>query len=626
MFNYLNGLPRYVKAIMLLTVDVFLIVIAYYCAFVLRLNNLFPEIWIMQSLGLVALTIIVAVVLAPLMKLHLIKLSAYDGTAQVRTAIWIFIIAGIATLSNAFFGLGSPRTVPIIFGIVAFILMSSSRYSILATLKYIQSLGQRREQLPVAIYGAGASGRQLLASLKGSPKFRPAFFIDDNKSFEGTIISGLKVVTPDTLERNINSYNISKIFLAMPSLTNARKNGMLQFLKQFDCEVQELPSFVELIETGDVLKSLRPVEPDDLLGREKVELNIPELSDVYANQVIFVSGAGGSIGSQLCRQVLEIGPKKLILFELSEFALYKIERELQPIAQKKNIELVPILGSTLDPNKIESVFISHKPTIVLHAAAYKHVPLIETNEIEAGRNNIFGTKVLGEACIKHNVQRFTLISTDKAVRPTNVMGASKRFAELVIQGLSEQKSSTVFSIVRFGNVLGSSGSVIPLFKQQIANGGPVTLTNPNITRYFMTIPEAARLVLIAGSFAEGGEVFVLDMGEPVQIKDLARKMINLSGLQVKDDDNPGGDIEIQIVGLRPGEKLYEELFIGEETLPTSHSKILRAREKSLSKPRLTKAIKTVDNIFQENNALKFRKFLTNYVEGYKASFDSDMWH
>lgn len=616
MFNYLNDLPRNVKAIMLLTVDVFLFIAAYYFALVLRLNDVFPETWIMRSLNVVAFTLVIAVILAPLMKLHLIKLSAYDGTAQVRTAIWIFVVAGLATAANVLFGLGAPRTVPIIFGIVAFVLISGSRYTILTTLKYILSLGQRREQMPVAIYGAGASGRQLLASLQGSSRFRPAFFIDDNKSFEGTIISGLKVVTPDTLERNISGYKIRKIFLAMPSLTNARKNGLLRFLKQFGCEVQELPSFAELIETGDVLKSLRPVEPDDLLGREKVEIDLPELAKVYAEQTIFVSGAGGSIGSQLCRQVIEIGPKKLILFELTEFALYKIEKELQPIARANNIELVPILGSTTDSNKIESIFGTHKPTIVLHAAAYKHVPLIEINEIEAGRNNIFGTKVLGEACLKHNVQRFTLISTDKAVRPTNVMGASKRFAELVIQGLSEQKSKTVFSIVRFGNVLGSSGSVIPLFKEQIASGGPITLTNSNITRYFMTIPEAVRLVLIAGSFAEGGEVFVLDMGEPVQIKELARKMISLSGLTVKDHDNPDGDIEIAIVGLRPGEKMHEELFIGGEVLPTLHSKILRVREESLSKQDMSKAIKTVDKIFKENNGLKFRKFLANYVEGF----------
>jgi len=623
-FKYLNGLPRYLKAVMLLTIDVFLIIIAYYFALVLRLNDLFPEFWITRSLNTVVITIIIAVILAPLMKLHLIKLSAYDGTAQIRTAIWIFMVAGVATVANAFLGLGAPRTVPIIFGIVSFVLISGSRYAILNGLNYIQSLGQQDAAMPVAIYGAGASGRQLLASLKGSPHFRPAFFIDDNKSFEGTIISGLKVVTPDTLEKNMVAYNISKIFLAMPSLTKVRKDNMLQFLKQFNCEVQELPSFVELIETGDVLKSLRPVEPDDLLGREKIEFNLPELADVYADQTIFVSGAGGSIGSELCRQVVEIGPKKLILFELTEFALYKIERELDPIAKAKGIELVSILGSVLDANKIDSVFAMHKPTIVLHTAAYKHVPLIETNEIEAGRNNIFGTKVLGEACLAHNVLRFTLISTDKAVRPTNVMGASKRFAELVVQGFSEQKDKTVFSIVRFGNVLGSSGSVIPLFKEQIANGGPVTLTNLNITRYFMTIPEAARLVLIAGSFAEGGEVFVLDMGEPVQIKDLARKIINLSGLTVKDKDNPDGDIEIEIVGLRPGEKLYEELFIGEETLPTNHAKILRAREKSLPKAKLNKAMKTVDKIFDDNNALKFREFLTNYVEGYKGNFDSDM--
>jgi len=613
-FDFLNGLPRYVKAIMLLTVDVFLILIAFICAFALRLNELYPSLWINRSLDLIAFSIVVAILTAPLMKLHLIRLSGFDSTAQIRTVIWILLVTSISTLANAVLDMGAPRTVPIIFGFVSIILISTSRYIILNALNYIQTLRQKSKRVKVAIYGAGASGRQLLSSLKNAHQFKPVFFIDDNKSLAGTIISGLSVIAPDRLEKAINTYNIDKIFLAMPSISKNRKDNILSTLSEFDCEVQELPSFNELLETGDILKSLRPVEADDLLGREKVDFNLPELAEIYAGQTVFVSGAGGSIGSQLCRQVAEIGPRKLILFELSEYALYRVEMELSSIAEAKGIELVPLLGSVIDVDKVDSVFEAHKPDIVLHAAAYKHVPLIEINEIEAGRNNIIGTKTLGEASIAHNVQRFTLISTDKAVRPTNVMGSSKRFAELIIQGFGKQESATVFSIVRFGNVLGSSGSVIPLFKEQIANGGPVTLTDPDITRYFMTIPEAAKLVLIAGAFADGEEVFVLDMGEPVEIRELAVKMIGLSGLTVKDETNPEGDIAIEVVGLRPGEKLYEELFIGGDALPTPHPKIMRVRENSLSTSEMRAAISAVKKIFAENSALEFRKFLKKYIE------------
>ncbi len=610
------GMPRYIKAIMILVLDTMLIFAAYYFALVLRLSAAFPIDTYVKFLDLIFLIILIGWVLLYVMRLHMIKLSAFDSSAQIRSAIWILLLTIIATFSNAVFSLGAPRTVPIIAGFVMFIFVIGSRLIILKSLLFIEKYKYKNERVAVAIYGAGMGGRQLVSSLNNSLQYNPAFLVDDNKSFHGTIIGGLNVIGPEYLEKNIKSHNVQKIFLAIPSVTKERKKTILASLKKFDCEVKELPSYIEIIESGDVLNSLRSVDTEDLLGREKVEVNLPQIVEAYANQNVFVSGAGGSIGSQLCRQVCEIGPKKIILYELSEYALYTIEMELRPIAQQKGFELIPILGSVLDQSKINALFKEHKLDIVLHAAAYKHVPLIETNEIEAGRNNILGTKILAEASIANNVKRFTLISTDKAVRPTNVMGATKRFAELVIQGLSNEKSKTIFSIVRFGNVLGSSGSVIPLFKEQIANGGPITLTNSKMTRYFMTIPEAAKLVLIAGSFAEGGEVFVLDMGKPVQIKELAKKMITLSGLTIKDDKNPDGDIAIEVIGLRSGEKLHEELFIGGDILTTPHSKIMRVRENSLSRTKIQSAIKEANKWFSTNNALKFREFLAKYVEGY----------
>ncbi len=362
--------------------------------------------------------------------------------------------------------------------------------------------------------------------------------------------------------------------------------------------------------------SVRPVSPEDLLGRNSVNLDLPDIAAAFAERSVLISGAGGSIGSELCRQVVSCGPRRIVLFELCEFALYSIDREIRPFAEQAGIEVASVLGSICDRARVKSVMLAHGVEIVLHAAAYKHVPLVEGNEIEGVKNNVFGTKVLAEVARDLRIDRFIMISTDKAVRPTNVMGATKRLAEMVVQQMQTRTRTTKFAIVRFGNVLGSSGSVIPLFSRQIAAGGPVTVTHPDVTRYFMTIPEAAGLVLLAGAYAQGGDLFVLDMGKPVKIMDLARRMIELSGLTVSDAGNPDGDIEISVIGLRPGEKLFEELLIDGVVLPTPHAKILRIEETCRSKIELARILGHMRSAIKVNSPDAIRRQMAHSVEGF----------
>ncbi|MBE9477594.1 MAG: polysaccharide biosynthesis protein, partial [Proteobacteria bacterium] len=383
------------------------------------------------------------------------------------------------------------------------------------------------------------------------------------------------------------------------------------------CKVQTLPSFLDIISGTQPLESLHPIAMDDLLSREKIDIKMPEVDRTYAGKTVMVTGAGGSIGSELCRQLLKCRIRKLVLFDHSELALYAIDRELRPIAKAAGVDLVPVLDSVTDKARVDAVFSANNIQIVLHAAAYKHVPMVEINELAGLYNNVIGTRNVAQAARKFGLERFILISTDKAVRPTNVMGSSKRLAELVVQDLASRCQKTLFSMVRFGNVLGSSGSVIPLFQGQIAKGGPVTVTDKNVTRYFMTINEASRLVLLAGSFACGGDVFVLDMGAPVKIYDLARLMIKLSGRTVRDVGNPNGDIAVELTGLRPGEKLYEELLIGDDMLVTPHKKILRARETALSEIEIAKAIRDLKTAFDTDDAISARAVIARWVDGYQ---------
>jgi FlaA1/EpsC-like NDP-sugar epimerase len=436
----------------------------------------------------------------------------------------------------------------------------------------------------VLIYGAGSSGRQLAQALLNGEQFHPVAFVDDDITLQRSTILGIHVGSPGQISAIIKSKNISRILLALPSASRARRREVLESLGNMPIPVQTVPGMSDIVDGSMRIDELQDVRIEDLLGRDPVE---PKLKLMHANikdKVVMVTGAGGSIGSELCRQIVQYEPKALVLFELSEFALYSIEQELRALVQdeKLDVELKPVLGNVQKQARVQAVMSKFGVQTVYHAAAYKHVPLVEYNVVEGVFNNVFGTWRAAEAAVAAGVETFVLISTDKAVRPTNIMGASKRLAELVLQGLAIRQNRTRFCMVRFGNVLGSSGSVVPLFREQIRNGGPITVTHPEIIRYFMTIPEAAQLVIQAGAMGKGGDVFVLDMGEPVRIADLARRMVHLMGLEVKDTQHPDGDIEICFSGLRPGEKLYEELLIGENVRQTAHPRIMAANEVSLN--------------------------------------------
>lgn len=488
---------------------------------------------------------------------------------------------------------------------------------------------------PVAIYGAGESGNQLLASLRLGRLYRPMAFIDDDPTLVGRNIGGLHVYRSADVDKMIEHTEVKELFLAIPSATRARRQEVLASLQKYPLHIRTIPGIMDLASGKVKVDDLQEVDIADLLGRDAVPPDQSLFERCIRDKAVMVTGAGGSIGSELCRQIILSAPKTLVLFEHSEFALYEIHSELSGYirTRKLQIVLIPILGSIRNYRRLQDVMSAWQIDTVYHAAAYKHVPMVEHNVAEGIMNNVFGTLNTAQAAIKCRVENFVLISTDKAVRPTNVMGSTKRMAELVLQALSaeqaprlwgedsqiNQLNRTRFTMVRFGNVLGSSGSVIPLFRDQIRRGGPITVTHPDITRYFMTIPEAAQLVIQAGAMGQGGDVFVLDMGEPVTIVELARKMIMLSGLTVRDETNIAGDIGISFTGLRPGEKLYEELLIGDNPETTSHEKIHRANEDFLPWNELLPVLDTLRQAIREDDYDTVRKTLLETVQGYKPA-------
>ena len=506
-----------------------------------------------------------------------------------------------------------PRSVPINFGLVTFVYVGGSR--LVVRHYYQRTLRRFFKRVPVAIYGAGGAGVQLALSLDSGSEFNPVVFLDDSPQMLKANVAGRRVYDPDSLTTLIKAKGIEQVLLAVPNASVTERRRIVRRLSEFPVRVQTIPSMPEIIQ-GRSVDALADVGPEDLLNRESV----PPMKSLYrasiAGKVVMVTGAGGSIGSEICRQAAVNGAAKLVLFELSEFALYSIERELS--AEGYNEILVPLLGNVCDSARINQVIKEHAVQTVYHAAAYKHVPIVENNVVEGFRNNALGTRTVALAAMENQVQRFVLISTDKAVRPTNVMGATKRVAELFVQDLAERDSQTRFGMVRFGNVLGSSGSVVPVFQKQIRSGGPVTVTHKEITRYFMTIPEAASLVIQAGSMARGGDVFVLDMGKSVKIVDLARRMIHLAGLTVKDENNPEGNITIEFQGLRPGEKLYEELLIGEDVAGTEHPKIMRANEKLLSADATQKVFERSSSGIDRQDSDSLTALLSEVVDGFEA--------
>jgi FlaA1/EpsC-like NDP-sugar epimerase len=491
-------------------------------------------------------------------------------------------------------------------------------------------IGDRRanQRANVIIYGAGNAGIQLANALFPGKEYLPVAFVDDNPQLHRTTIGGIRVYSPARLPHLVDMLNVSTVLLAIPSLTRGEQKRLIDSLTHLKVKLKVTPPVKNLVKGLARVNDIRQIEIEDLLSRDPVAPNESLLSVCVKEKTVAVSGAGGSIGSELCRQIIKLAPRRLILIELSEFSLYTIDQELRGLvaASGANIDIVPFIGSVADYEKCRNILSAYEVDTVYHAAAYKHVPLVEQNPVEGIRNNVFGTLSIARAAVAAKVKCFVLVSTDKAVRPTNVMGSTKRLAELILQAFSRQHSQTRFCMVRFGNVLGSSGSVVPLFRRQIAAGGPVTLTHPEITRYFMTIPEAAQLVIQAGSMGRGGDVFVLDMGAPVKIADLAKKMIHLSGQEVWSEDTPNG-IEIQYVGLRPGEKLYEELLIGDNVTGTDHPLIMRAQEAEIAWPFLEIMLKQLEDYCARGNQAGIRAQLKKMVAEYSpvSEIDDNLW-
>ncbi|MDA5544425.1 nucleoside-diphosphate sugar epimerase/dehydratase [Yersinia rochesterensis] len=599
----------------MLWLDTILIVLAYWGAFWVRLDVDSPFTSIEQW---VALAVIIPPTLLVYIRLGLYRTVLRYVSAKIVTTVMIGVVlsSGLLVLGSYFLGIYLPRTVAVMFFVFSLVFICGSRLFFRMLLNY-----GVRGKTPVVIYGAGASGRQLLPALMQASEYFPIAFIDDNPKLNKAVIHGVTVYPSEKLEYLIERYGIKKVLLAMPSVSQSQRRAVVAKLENLSCEVLSIPGMSDLVEGRAQISSLKKVSIEELLGRDPVEPDKKLLAKNITGKVVMVTGAGGSIGSELCRQIIVEKPKLLILFDISEFSLYSIENEIAAICKnnKSDTEFVALLGSVQSETRLVQIMSSFQVNTVYHAAAYKHVPLVENNVIEGVKNNIFGTLYCAKAAIKSGVEKFVLISTDKAVRPTNTMGATKRMAELVLQALSKEQNNTKFCMVRFGNVLGSSGSVVPLFKKQIAEGGPVTLTHKDIIRYFMTIPEAAQLVIQAGAMGQGGDVFVLDMGDPVKIIDLAKRMINLSGLSIKSEENPDGDIAIEILGLRPGEKLYEELLIGESVQNTHHPRIMTATEVMLEWDNLNTLLNKIETACNDFDYECIRSLLVEAPAGFQPT-------
>ena len=579
-----------------------------------------------DALWAIYLSIVIAVPIFIVSGLYraIFRYSGWPALLAVAKATSIYSIL-YATAVTAIGITDVPRTVGLIQPILLLIFVVASR--VLARFwlgnQYLKIL-KRVSRRKVLIYGAGQAGMELAGALRNSLEMQVIGFLDDDLSLYGHTINGYRIFDPSRLTSLVDRYQISDVLLAIPSINRKRRAEIINQISKSHVSVRTLPSLNDLAQGHVNVSDLRDLDIDDLLGRESVAPDESLLSKNILEKVVLVTGAGGSIGSELCRQIVSIKPAKLLLVEQSEFALYAIHQELQ---QKIGfgVEVIPLMASVQDEVRMREIFSAWHPHTVYHASAYKHVPLVEHNPAEGIKNNVFGTLKTAQLALEHGVSDFVLISTDKAVRPTNVMGASKRLAELVLQALAAEKPLTKFSMVRFGNVLGSSGSVVPKFRQQIQNGGSITLTHPEITRYFMTIPEAAQLVIQAGAMAEGGDVFVLDMGESIRIIDLAKRMIRLSGLTIKDEHNPDGDIEIEITGLRPGEKLYEELLIGNNPESTQHTKVMKAHEGFVSWPELRERLVNLEAALKTNNVNLIRNLMIELVSGYVSDQEIVDW-
>jgi len=609
---YLNHQTDVGWAVLFTLIDVLILNISICLAAALFSDSLDSFVELKQHWEFFPLLTIVVVTLIWLLKIPNIKLESFDIDATKLIALITLLLILSALLLAVILGTNLPAALAINIGIIFFLGAVLIRIYVASTLK--KYLNVAEDRLPIAIYGAGEAGMQLASALMHSKQFKPIVFIDDSKRIQKLKIFGLSVRPPGDLNQLVRTGTIKQILISIPSLKDMARDQLLEKLKHLDCPIKIVPSHVDIIQRRNLVESLVEVRPDTLLDRDKSDLHITDAKIKYYGKSILVSGAGGSIGLELCRQILKYSPKKLVLFEQSELALYTAELELREAAKKSGTALLPILGSVCDPATLKHLFEQLPIHVVFHAAAYKHVNLVEQNEIEGIKTNVLGTYRLASQAVRSAVDTFVLISTDKAVRPTNIMGSSKRLAEIIIHHFNSISKTTTFSMVRFGNVLGSSGSVIPLFKRQIADGGPVTITHKDVSRYFMAISEAAHLVIVAGSFAKGGELFVLDMGAPIKIKSLAERLIRKSGYSVKDKNNPNGDIKITTIGLRPGEKLEEELLINAKALFTPHHKIMIAHE-NFSEINIKTLVSDIEVACQNYNTDALRRLLDACMHG-----------
>ncbi len=621
-------LSRRTKAIILISADIIFALIAFWASFSLRYGIFYVpngKVWYLFAIApIIAVPIFVRMGLYRAI-IRYIEMRALWTIIQACT-LYALVFALIIYLSGV---TPMPRTVTPLNWLNMIVLVASSRFFVRWWLGEIYiGLGggrpvEKRSKKNVVIYGAGSAGVQLASALDHGREFRPVAFIDDDKALHRRKVNGLRIYPLSSLSYLIERHKLSDVLLALPSAPRSRKGEIIRLLEPYAVHVMSMPGLSDIAQGKVKVDALQEIDIGDLLGRDTVPPDESLLAANITGKAVLVTGAGGSIGSELCRQIVQLQPKVLVLFEISEFALYEIEKELQKLSEKNtngsDIEIISLLGSVVNQERVEKICKSFSIQTIYHAAAYKHVPIVEKNPGEAVWNNIFGTLNTAKAAINADVETFVLVSTDKAVRPTNTMGATKRFAELILQALSQEVSKQGkprFTMVRFGNVLDSSGSVVPLFREQISHGGPVTVTDARAIRYFMTIPEAAQLVIQAGAMGLGGDVFVLDMGDPIRILDLAKRMIHLSGLEVKDKKRPNGEIEVQFIGLRPGEKLYEELLIGENVSGTTHNRIMRAEEHVISWAELETLIFTLKKATENEDFERVRAILKYAVTGF----------
>ena len=628
---YILSLPRVAKRIMVVLVDLFLCVLTVLLAYYLRLDEFMiiteESYWMQGVFMATATAIALALPIFILCGLYraIFRYSGSPALLTVARAVGIYgLLYSIIFTVIGFFGV--PRTVGIIQPILMLLFVGASRTLARVLLGDLYSSSLKKDlRLSVLVYGAGINGRQLVAAIKNSQDMKVIGFLDDDTNLHGFVLNGQPIFNPSDLDELAKKININMILIAMPSISRKRLNMILEHIRSTRIAVRMMPNVTDWFQAKVGISDLRELDIGDLLWREQIkpELILPGMN--VHSKTVMVTGAGGSIGSELCRQILSIGPSKLLMIEQSEFALYSIHQKLEEEFSCSNTMLVPILASVQDKERMREIMSAWHPDTIYHVAAYKHVPLVEHNSAEGIKNNVFGTLCTAQAALEYGVSDFILISTDKAVRPTNIMGASKRLAEMVLQAIDKTTTSTKFSMVRFGNVLDSSGSVVPKFRQQIRDGGPITLTHPEITRYFMTIPEACLLVIQAGSMAKGGDVFILNMGEPIKIMDLARRIIELSGFTVKDEQNPEGDIEINITGLRPGEKLYEELLISDNPHPTPHPLIMKANEDFIPWTQLEPKLNELEMALNVSDVGVIRMMMQKLVVNYTPSKEIVDW-